>query len=99
MSKVELKKEDAKHIADLVNLDISGEEEKYAEMLSETLNYIEVLDELDTHEVSETYQVTGLTNVFQKGGEQEVTLTQKESLSNASDPQDNLFGTSAVFDR
>ena len=39
-------------IAKLVKLDISGEEEKLAAMFTETLDYISVLNELDTSNVT-----------------------------------------------
>ncbi|MBU1104985.1 aspartyl/glutamyl-tRNA amidotransferase subunit C [Candidatus Parcubacteria bacterium] len=40
--------------------------EEVKKWLSETLDYITVLDELDTANVRPTTQVTGLTNVFRK---------------------------------
>ncbi len=93
-----IKKTDASHIAELVRLDISGEEEKFSGILNDTLKYVEVLDELDTKGVGETYQVTGLHNVFQKDGVKE-TLSQKDALSNAAEEANGLFVAEAVFDR
>jgi aspartyl-tRNA(Asn)/glutamyl-tRNA(Gln) amidotransferase subunit C len=89
---------DAQHIADLVKLDINGQEEYFANILSDTLKYVEVLDELDTKGIQETYQVTGLVNVFQKEG-LNATLTKEESLSNANQKVNGLFVADAVFDR
>jgi len=40
--------------------------EEVKKWLSETLDYIAVLDELDTTNVTPTTQVTGLTNVFRE---------------------------------
>jgi Asp-tRNA(Asn)/Glu-tRNA(Gln) amidotransferase C subunit len=68
-------------------------------MLGDALDYIDVLNELNTEKVSETYQVTGLTNVFQKDGEKVTTLSQKEALSNASEVIDEMFATKAIFNR
>ena len=99
MSKSHITKEQARHIAELVNLEITGQEEKFMRMLSETLDYIEILDELDTKDVDETYQVTGLTNVYQEGDLQDATLSQKDAMSNASEKAGNLFVTEGVFDR
>ena len=35
--------EDVQHIAKLVKLDVSGEEEKLAKMFSQTLDYVQIL--------------------------------------------------------
>jgi len=88
----------AEHIAELVRLDISGEEEKFAEILSDTLEYVEALDELEADGVKETYQVTGLTNVFQQE-QVSATLTKEEALANAREEVDGLFATEGVFER
>jgi aspartyl/glutamyl-tRNA(Asn/Gln) amidotransferase C subunit len=96
---VKISVDDVKHIAKLVKLDVTGQEEKLAKMFSETLDYIQVLEELDTANVRETYQVTGLTDVFQKPNHPRETISQKEALKNASEEVNNLFATKAVFDR
>lgn len=76
--------EEVKKIAKLANLSLSGEElNLYAPQLSEVLEYVKVLQELDTSEILPTYQVTGLVNVFRKDV---VTpsLSQSEALKNAA---------------
>jgi len=94
-----ISKEEVKKLAVLANLDVSGQEEKLAGILSDTLKHIENLNELDTSNTQETYQVTGLTNVFQKENEKSQTLTETEALANAKDKAGGLFETKAVFDR
>jgi aspartyl/glutamyl-tRNA(Asn/Gln) amidotransferase C subunit len=94
-----ISKEEVKKIAQLSNLDISGQEDKLSKILSDTLLHIENLNELDTSNTPVTYQVTGLTNVFQTEGEPSQTLTKEESMSNAKENKDGLFATKAVFDR
>jgi aspartyl-tRNA(Asn)/glutamyl-tRNA(Gln) amidotransferase subunit C len=92
--------EDVKHIAKLVKLEVSAEEEKtLAKMFSETLEFIKVLDELDISNVKPTYQVNGLINVFQKEGQEKTTMTQSEVLQNAKDKTESLISTKGVFDR
>ena len=55
---------DVKHVAKLANLPInSAEETKFASQFAETLKTVDLMNELDTSQVSPTYQVTGLTNV------------------------------------
>jgi aspartyl/glutamyl-tRNA(Asn/Gln) amidotransferase C subunit len=93
-------KETTQHIADLCNLKLSPNEiEKLEKMLSDTIGYIKILDELDTSAVSETYQVTGLSNVYQEADTDLQTLTQKEVLKNAPQVRDGKFVTKAVFER
>ena len=98
MSDKYISKEEVKKIADLANLDISGDAEKLASLLSDTLGYIQTLKELDTSNVEETFQVTGLTGVFQDDSDPD-SLTKEEALSNASDNYKGLFSTKPVFKR
>lgn len=99
MSDRSLSIEDVKKIAILAKLDISGDEERFSKLLSETIDYIKVLQELDTSKVKETFQVTGLTNVFQQKEGQNATISKEEALSNAKEVIDGLIATKGVFDR
>lgn len=100
MAKKKLTREEVVHIAQLCNLTLSEVEiDKLSEMLGETIDYIEVLKELETENVKETYQVTGLENVFQDENESNTTLSKKEALSNAHEVIEGKFATKAVFDR
>ncbi|MFC1622154.1 Asp-tRNA(Asn)/Glu-tRNA(Gln) amidotransferase subunit GatC [Patescibacteria group bacterium] len=86
------------HIANLCNLTLTDAEvKKLSEMLSDTLGYIDVLNELDASEVKETFQVTGLTNVFQEDNEKVTTLSQEEALSNGKEIVKDMFATEAIF--
>ena len=100
MSSKIITKEQVQHIAHLSKLTLTdAETEKLANMFTETLDVIDVLDELNTSNVEETYQITGLTNVFQKDNENKITLTKEEVLKNAKEVQRGLIATKAVFDR
>ena len=90
--------EEVKKIAQMSKLNIEGDEEKFSQLLSQTLDYIKILDELDTSKVSETFQVTGLTNVYQDGS-QKVTLSREDALKNVKETTRNLVVTKGVFDR
>lgn len=94
-----ISKDEVEKIAELSNLDVHGQEDKLSKMLSETVKYVENLNELNTSNTPITYQVTGLTNVFQNVEGKSQTLTKKEALSNAKEEKDGLFSTKAVFDR
>jgi len=90
---------DIEKLSELVKLPISeAEKKKLAGMLSQTTEYMDMLNELDTSEVKPTYQVTGLSNVFQDK-ELSQTLTQEEVLQNAKNTKEGMIATSAVFNR
>ena len=61
-----LNEDDVTHIAKLARLKLSKEEiGKFAGQLSDILKYVEQLNEVNTDDVEETSQVTGLKNVVQ----------------------------------
>ena len=61
-----LSEKDVKHIAKLARLKLSDKEIiKFSKQLSDILQYIEQLNELNTSGTEETSQVTGLKNVTQ----------------------------------
>ncbi len=85
-------------IAQLANLPLTKEEEKqFEKQLSETLTYIEKLQELDTKNVEPTSHVTGLENITRedKAGE---SLKQTEALSNAKKTHEGSFEVDAILD-
>ena len=91
-------KKQVEHVSKLANIPLKdGEANKFAEMFSDTLNYVDILKELDTKSTSETYQVTGLSNVYQEGNENEVTLSQSDAIRNAKDKEKGLIVTKGVF--
>lgn len=86
-------------VGELSKLNLTeSEKTKLLELFIETLNYVDVLDELDLKKVVETYQVTGLVNVFLQDG-MNVTLTQDEVLLNAKEVVKGLFATTQVLER
>lgn len=92
-----LEREEVKHIAGLVKLELSGEEvEKLQKELGRTLEYIKILEELEVEGVEPTSQVTGLRNVLRED-KLEGSFTQKEALSEASKKVGGYFKTSSVF--
>ncbi len=61
---MKLTKDQVLHVAKLARMRISDQEaEVYAGQLSGCLEYMEILNELDTSKVEPTAQVTGLLNV------------------------------------
>lgn len=99
-----LTKEQVFKIAKLAKLEITEEEAlRFTSILGETLEYVKVLEELDTTNTPETFQVTGLQNVFQSKEKRFQTdiksFSQEEALSNGKNTRNGLFVTKAVFDR
>lgn len=98
MAKTKLTKSKVTHIAKLAGLELSEKEiKKFQKQLSDILEYVGQLDELDTSGVEPTSQVTGLENVFRED-EARPSLTQKEVLSGAKKKQKNFFKIKVIFE-
>jgi len=87
-------------IADLAKLKVEKKEENYlAKQFNQTLEVIDGLNKLNTQNIPETSQVTGLKNVFREDVvDKKRSLTQKEALSNSKKVHNGFFVVKAVFD-
>lgn len=91
--------EELQHIARLSRLEVIGEQEqKLADQLSQTADYIDVLNELDTDNVPPTAQVNQNKSVFREDVINP-SFTQKEALSQAIDTYDGYFKTKATINK
>ena len=87
------------HVAKLANLKITEEEtKKFEKQLSDVLEYINKLNEVDTKDVSPTHQVTGLENVFRQDSVGS-SLPQQAALSNAKAQKNGMFQVKGIFDQ
>ncbi len=96
---MKLTKKRVQHIANLAKLNLSDEEiARFQKQLSSILEYVELLNEINTEGTEVTAQTTGLKNVYRedKSSPDEV-LTQKEVLSNALEKQNEFIWTRAVL--
>jgi len=60
-----LTKADIEHLANLAHIDLTdGEKDLYSRQLRAVLEYMEILNEVDTEGVLPTAQVTGLEDVY-----------------------------------
>jgi len=92
-----LKREEVLKIAKLANLKLDDQEvEKMGILLGEALDYIKVIDELDTSKVVPTSQVTGVENVYDEDVVRE-SLTQEQALSNGKATREGFFVTGATL--
>lgn len=91
--KVDLTKDDVLHIAKLANLPMDDASiEKFRKQLTETINYVENLDELDTKDVPATSHSTNVKNVFfEDGTKNERQFSQEEALKNGKNIKRNMF--------
>ncbi|OGC46943.1 hypothetical protein A3F07_02765 [candidate division WWE3 bacterium RIFCSPHIGHO2_12_FULL_38_15] len=99
MAESKISKKQVKHVAELCRLEISDAEvEKLSALFTDTLNYMNVIGELDTAAVVETSHVTGEKNVF-SSKDNKATLKREAVLSNAGETENGLIVTKGVFDR
>lgn len=98
MRKSKLTKEQVKHVARLAGLTLSKKEiAKFQKQLSDILDYVAQLDEVDTSKAEPTSQVTGLENVF-RDDTTTPSLSQEEVLSGAKEKHNNFFKIKGIFD-
>lgn len=89
---------DVGHVAKLANLPLTNaEKKKFEGQLSETLDYVAQLEEIDTKNSEPTSQVTGLENVFRED-EVKPSLSQEEALKNAKSTHNGFFKVPAIFE-
>lgn len=87
------------HVAKLANLTLAPLQiKKFEKQLQVVLDYIEKLNEIETKNVEETSQITGLENVLREDkANSSRILSQEEALINASDKENGLFKAKRVF--
>lgn len=89
---------EVEHVARLARLRLSPEElERMRSQLSNILDYIAMLQEVDVTGVPPTAQVTGLTTVL-RPDTAAGALSIDAALANAPDQRDGMFRVKAVFD-
>ena len=86
-----ISKEEIIHIAKLASLNLSEEEiEKYAQDMTDILEFAEVVNNLNTDEIKETVGINGEYNVFRKD-EVKQSISKDELLKNAPSQDDGMF--------
>ena len=89
---------DVKKIAKLANLPLTDEEEeKLGEQLSQTLDYIDQLNKVDTSTMEPTYNVSGLSGVIREDETAEC-LNQEDAILNTKKKKNGYFVTKGIFD-
>lgn len=76
---MKLTKKEIEHIANLARLELTDKELKtYGSQLSDVLNYIDQLKEVDVAGVEPTAQITGLENVLREDIIEDWDVNEKE---------------------
>lgn len=89
---------DVKHVSNLANLTLEdGEEVKFEKQLSEVLDHISRLNEVDTSDVEITSQVTGLENITREDIPKQ-SFSQDEALFGSSSQYNGFFQVKGIFE-
>ncbi len=89
---------DIDKVAKLANLSLDEQEKKvFTPQLSETIDYIEKLEEINTSVVEPTSQVTDLENVT-RDDVAEPSLTKEDALKNANSTYNDFILTEAILE-
>ena len=84
-------KEEVLHIAKLANLNLKDEEvDEYAKNLQDILNFVDILNNVDTENVEESIGTVNTSNVFRKDEIKECT-NRDLLLENAPEQEDGMF--------
>lgn len=95
---VELTVDEVRHVADLAKLKLNEEDlAKFQKQLTDIVDFVGKLQEVDTKNVEPTSQVTGLENVFRED-EVKPSLPQAEVLKNAKRKHNGYFMVDAIFE-
>jgi len=95
---MKLSAEEIKHIAELSRLDLSDEEvEKYRVELGKILEYVKILNEVETKKVDITVQVSGLMDVFRKDEAKSWPQDELELALNQGEREDGSLKVKRVL--
>ncbi len=88
---MKITKDEVMHVANLARLDIDEASiDKFAGQIGTILEYVDVLNRVDTQGVTPTSHAISLTNVFREDREQK-TLERDKALANAPQKEDGNF--------
>lgn len=96
-------KKDIQNLANLSRITLSEEQsDSFSKDLTDLLNYVGQLDEVDLEDIEPTSQVTGLINVFRPDTPKELTKKEllalrDELLKNSPGTKDGFIVVPAVF--
>lgn len=95
-----LSKKQVVHISEISNIALTDSEiDRFVPQLSKVVEYIDMLNEVDTKDTKPTYQVVGLNNIFHPD-DIDVTnmLSNDKALSNTNSTHNGLFKVKAILE-
>ena len=88
---MKITREEVMHVANLARLDMDEASiDKFADQIGTILEYVDVLNRVDTQGVTPTSHAISLTNVFREDQEKK-TLERDQALANAPQKEDGNF--------
>lgn len=94
---MKLSETQVEHVAKLAKLVLtSSEVKKLQQQLSQILDYVDILNQVETTGVEPTSQVTGLESVFRED-EFGPCLSKDEALSGAKSQEKGMFKVKAIL--
>ena len=94
---MKLTKDEVRKIAKLARLELTdAETDQFAIQLSDVFETFEKLKEINTENVAETSQVTGLENIYRQD-EVDQCDYQKDLIEQAAESEDGMIKTKNVF--
>jgi aspartyl-tRNA(Asn)/glutamyl-tRNA(Gln) amidotransferase subunit C len=91
--------EDVEKLAKLARVGLKdNEKQSLASQMTEILNYVKQLDEIDTSSVEPTSQTTGLSNVYVEDAKEECCISRDDLLSNAPQQEDGFIKVKSVLE-
>ena len=88
---MKITREEVMHVANLARLDMDEASiDKFADQIGTILEYVDVLNRVDTQGVTPTSHAISLTNVFRED-QAKKTLERDKALANAPQKEDGNF--------
>ncbi len=88
---MKITKEEIHHVADLARLELDEKNVMtYATQVAEILNYVNILNQVDTSGIQPTSHAISLTNAF-RNDERAASLPTKKAIANAPEKQSGAF--------
>ena len=91
MSSTKITKEELDHIAKLARINLTDQEKTtFLPQLESVLEYLDILNQVNTDNIQPTYQVNNQKNILRQDIVKD-SFSQKEALSAASKTQEGYF--------
>ena len=88
---MKISKKEVLHVANLARLDLDDDEiERFSKQIGTVLEYIDALNQVDTSDVTSTFNATFITNAFREDSDAG-HMDRDQILSNAPDRDDEFF--------